>query len=320
MSNDVMISVRGLKRSFGKLQAVKGVSFDIHRGQVVGFIGANGAGKTTTMRMISTLEMPDAGEITICGCDAVDDPNSVRSKIGWVPDDFGRYQNVTIFEYLDFFARAFDYQDQERKNRIQEVMDFTGLTELKDRFIDKLSKGQGQRVCLGRALLHDPEVLLMDEPAAGLDPKARMELKNLIRILAEEGKTIFISSHILSELSEICDTMIFLEKGEVLHHGGAEELKRGAREGICVKIKMLNDPQVLEKWADMNPGISLMDKTNQGGRLIFEEGSDEFVAETLKRMINEGIQVIEFTREEKTLESAFVDLLNQVEEKELVVK
>ena len=320
MSNDVMISVRGLKRSFGKLQAVKGVSFDIHRGQVVGFIGANGAGKTTTMRMISTLEMPDAGEITICGCDAVDDPNSVRSKIGWVPDDFGRYQNVTIFEYLDFFARAFDYQDQERKNRIQEVMDFTGLTELKDRFIDKLSKGQGQRVCLGRALLHDPEVLLMDEPAAGLNPKARMELKNLIRILAEEGKTIFISSHILSELSEICDTMIFLEKGEVLHHGGAEELKRGAREGICVKIKMLNDPQVLEKWADMNPGISLMDKTNQGGRLIFEEGSDEFVAETLKRMINEGIQVIEFTREEKTLESAFVDLLNQVEEKELVVK
>ncbi|WDE96380.1 ABC transporter ATP-binding protein [Lentisphaera profundi] len=320
MNKDVMISVRGVKRSFGKLEAVKGISFDIHRGQVVGFIGANGAGKTTTMRMIATLEMPDEGDIYICGSDAVDDPNSVRSKIGWVPDDFGRYQNMTIVEYLDFFARAFDYQDQERKNRIQEVMDFTGLTKLKDRFIDKLSKGQGQRVCLGRALLHDPDVLLMDEPAAGLDPKARMELKNLIRILAEEGKTIFISSHILSELSEICDTMIFLEQGEVLHHGGAEELKRGAREGVSVLVKILNDPQVLENWADMNPGISLLDKTNKGGRLLFEQSSDDFLAETLKRMINEGIQVIEFTQEETTLESAFVDLLNQAEDKELASK
>ena len=320
MKEDVMISVRGLKRSFGKLEAVKGVSFEIHRGQVVGFIGANGAGKTTTMRMISTLEMPDAGEIFICGYDAVDDPNSVRSKIGWVPDEFGRYQNVTIFEYLDFFARAFDYQGQERANRIQEVMDFTGLSSLKNRFIDKLSKGQGQRVCLGRALLHDPEVLLMDEPAAGLDPKARMELKNLIRILSEEGKTIFISSHILSELSEICDTMIFLEKGEVLHHGAAEELKRGASDGVLIEVKILNEPQLLETWAQMNPGVKLIDKTNKGGRLLFEESSEDFIAETLKRMINEGIQVTEFTHEEKTLESAFVDLLNKVEDKEAELK
>ncbi|EDM27907.1 ABC transporter, ATP-binding protein [Lentisphaera araneosa HTCC2155] len=316
--SQVMISVRGLKRSFGKLEAVKDVSFDIQRGQVVGFIGANGAGKTTTMRMIATLETPDAGEVHICGEDAIDDPNAVRSKIGWVPDEFGRYQNMTIYEYLDFFARAFDYRDQERLNRIQEVMDFTGVTDLKDRFIDKLSKGQGQRVCLGRALLHDPEVLLMDEPAAGLDPKARMELKSLIRILAEEGKTIFISSHILSELSEICDTMIFLEQGQVLHHGGAEELKRGAKEGVCIKVKVLNDSKVLEEWVEMNPGVRLLDLNNKGGRLIFDEGSDELVAETLKRMINEGLQVIEFNREEKTLESAFVDLLNQAEDKELL--
>jgi ABC-2 type transport system ATP-binding protein len=320
MNSDLMISVKNLKRTFGKLEAVKSISFDIHRGQVVGFIGANGAGKTTTMRMISTLEMPDSGEISICGQDAIDDPNAVRSKIGWVPDEFGRYQNMTIYEYLDFFARAFDYKEQERVNRIQEVMDFTGLSKLKDRFIDKLSKGQGQRVCLGRALLHDPEVLLMDEPAAGLDPKARMELKNLIRILAEEGKTIFISSHILSELSEICDTMIFLEQGEVLHHGGADELKRDAKEGVCIAIKILNDSEVLEGWADMNPGVRLIDKTNQGGRLIFEQSSDEFIAESLKRMIHEGIQVIEFTREEKTLESAFVDLLSQVEDKERAEK
>ena len=155
MSKEADISVRDLRRSFGKLKAVQGVSFDIYKGQVVGFIGANGAGKTTTMRMISTLELPDSGEIHICGHDAIDDPNSVRSRIGWVPDEFGRYPNMTIEEYLDFFARAFDYTGQERLNRIEEIMEFTGLMELRDRFIDKLSKGQGQRVCLGRALLHD---------------------------------------------------------------------------------------------------------------------------------------------------------------------
>jgi len=261
--------------------------------------------------MISTLELPDSGEIHICGNDAIDDPNAVRSRIGWVPDEFGRYPNMTIEEYLDFFARAFDYTGQERLNRIEEIMEFTGLIDLRDRFIDKLSKGQGQRVCLGRALLHDPEILLMDEPAAGLDPKARVELKNLIRILAEEGKTIFISSHILSELSEICDTMVFLEQGKLLHHGGAEDLKRESKESLTINVEIANHPDELEKWADMNPEVSLVDKTNRGGRLAFERTEDDFIAENLKRMINEGLQVIEFRREEKTLEAAFVDLLSQ---------
>ena len=159
----------------------------------------------------------------------------------------------------------------------------------------------------------------MNQPF-GLDPKAQMELKNLIRILAEEGKTIFISSHILSELSEICDTMIFLEKGELLHHGGADDLKRGSNDGLCVKIKTLNDPKLLKNWANMNLSVKIIDKTNKGGRLIFENSSEEFVAETLKRMLNEGIQVIEFSHEEKTLESAFVDLLNEAEDKELAIK
>ena len=314
--SEAVISVRNLRRSFGKLEAVKGVSFDILKGQVVGFIGANGAGKTTTMRMISTLELPDSGEIMICGNDAIDDPNAVRSRIGWVPDEFGRYANMTIEEYLDFFARAFDYKSQERLNRIEEIMDFTGLSDLRDRFIDKLSKGQGQRVCLGRALLHDPEILLMDEPAAGLDPKARVELKNLIRILAEEGKTIFISSHILSELSEICDTMIFLEQGKLLHHGGAEELKRDEHAVLTINVELANDPDALERWAELNPDVSLVDKTNKGGRLAFTRMETEFIAECLKRMIADGLEVVEFRREEKTLEAAFVDLLSKADEKE----
>ncbi|MCH2175096.1 MAG: ABC transporter ATP-binding protein [Lentisphaeria bacterium] len=310
MKKDSVIVVNDLRKSFGKLKAVDGISFEIKEGQVVGFIGANGAGKTTTMRMIATLEQPDSGLIKICGFDAIDDPNSVRSKIGWVPDDFGRYNNLRIFEYLDFFARAFDYRDQERINRIQEVMDFTGLTELQDRYIDKLSKGQGQRVCLGRALLHDPEVLLMDEPAAGLDPKARVELKNLIRILADEGKTIFISSHILSELSEICDTMVFLGEGKVLHYGAADELKRESKGEMIINVSILGNLNQLEEWVELNPGVRLVDLKKHGARIAVENLEPEFTVELLKRMIHDKLKVIEFSREEKTLENAFVDILN----------
>lgn len=310
-TREVMISVKNLQRNFGKIAAVQGLSFEIYKGQVVGFIGANGAGKTTAMRMIATLDLPSSGQIHVCGIDAVDEPNAVRTKIGWVPDEFGRYANMTVVEYLDFFGRAFDYKAQERRNRLDEVTEFTGLTALKDRFIDKLSKGQGQRVCLGRALLHDPEVLLMDEPAAGLDPKARIELKNLIRILAEEGKTIFISSHILSELAEICDTMIFLEQGKLLHHGGAEELTRQSPQSVTVLVELTNDPQELENWVALNPKVNLLEKTNNGGRLIFADTDKGFLAESLKRMILDGLHVVDFRRQEKTLEAAFVDLLNE---------
>jgi len=309
-----VIEINHLKRSFGNVHAVRDISFNIYPGQVVGFIGANGAGKTTTMRMMATLERPDSGEIYICGLDAIDDPNAVRSKIGWVPDDFGRYPYLTIEEYLDFFSRAFDYKGQERRNRIAEVMEFTGLTPLKERYIDKLSKGQGQRLCLGRALLHDPEILLMDEPAAGLDPKARVELKNLILILAEEGKTIFISSHILSELQEMCNTMLFIDSGKVLHHGSAEELKRGAHEQLGVYIELASGFEKLEHFVDLNPGIQMKEITTRGGHILFDNTEDEFIAETLKRMIAEGLPVIEFRREEKRLEDAFVDLLDKVDD------
>ena len=312
---DVIISVKDLRRLFGKLEAVGGISFDIYRGQVVGFIGANGAGKTTTMRMISTLDLPTSGQIRICGEDAIDDPNAVRSKIGWVPDEFGRYPDMTVYEYLDFFARAFDYQAQERKNRIEEVMEFTGLVSLQDRYIDKLSKGQGQKVCLGRALLHDPEILLMDEPAAGLDPQARLEFKNLIRILAEEGKTIFISSHILSELSEMCEKMIFLHQGKLLHHGTTDDLKKGACNDVSVFVELTNDPQELEDWAELNPKVRLVEKTKNGGRLVFKEVDDAFIADSLKRMIMDDLQVVDFRREQRTLETAFIDLVRGADKK-----
>ncbi len=209
-----LVEVRGLHRAFDKVHAVQDVNFHILRGQVVGFIGANGAGKTTTMRIMATLDSPSSGSVIIGGEDVMQHPERVRRLIGWMPDSFGTYAYMTVFEYLDFFARAYGFKAKERAARVNEVMDFADLTPLAERPMNKLSKGMGQRLCFGRMLLSDPEFMILDEPAAGLDPKARMEFKNLVRLLAQRGKTLFISSHILSELGEMCDTLLFIDSRE----------------------------------------------------------------------------------------------------------
>jgi ABC-type multidrug transport system ATPase subunit len=219
MSDEIILDVRNLRRSFGNVHAVQDVSFTIRKGQVVGFIGANGAGKTTTLRLLATLDTPDAGSIEIMGCEATDYPDKVRARLGWMPDSYGNYDNVTVVEYLDFYARSYGYTGAQRTKHVNDIMDFTELTPIQDRLMHTLSKGMGQRLCLGRSLINEPELLLMDEPAAGLDPKARIEFKNLVRILSQQGKTILISSHILSELGEMCDTMLFIDKGRIVHHG-----------------------------------------------------------------------------------------------------
>ena len=305
------ISVQNLHRSFGKLKAVDGVSFNVPRGSVCGFIGANGAGKTTTMRMIASLDYPSAGGVSVCGHDVVNRPAEVRKLIGWMPDHFGNYTNMTVLEYLDFYSRALGFKGKERQMRVQEVMEFVDLLPLADRFSDKLSKGMTQRLGLGRALLHDPEVLIMDEPAAGLDPKARVELKHLIRILAEEGKTIFISSHILSELGEMCDHLLFMNNGKLVHEGDAESLRvfgEGAGSSLY-SVHLLGDAEKLADWAAVNPHVKYLETSKRGGRIEIESTDPEKAAYVLARMIADGLKVTDFHREERNLEDAFIDLL-----------
>jgi len=308
------IEVRNLWRVFHNLEAVRGISFAVERGQVVGFVGANGAGKTTTMRILATLDYPSAGEARICGYDCVNRPAEVRRRIGWMPDDYGTYHHMTVLEYLDFFARALDYRGEERIERILEVMEFTDLVPLADRLIDTLSKGMGQRLCLGRALLHDPEVLILDEPAAGLDPKARVELKHLIRVLAEEGKTVFISSHILSELGEMCDSLLFINQGQVIHHGSAESLKRHSEEVCLVRVELAEAPEKLAEWAALSPQVRFVDATRHGGRLEIESADQAVVASVLRRMVQDGLAVAEFRQEEVKLEDAFIAILKGLED------
>jgi ABC-2 type transport system ATP-binding protein len=316
-AQEPIVEVRDLDRRFAQVHAVKGISFDILPGQVVGFIGANGAGKTTTMRMMATLDRPSGGSIRIAGHHVIRDPAAVRQVIGWMPDNYGTYANMNVFEYLDFFARAYGLRNAQRRARVEEILDFADLTPLADRPINKLSKGMGQRLCFGRMLLPDPQFLILDEPAAGLDPKARIEFKNLVRILAQQGKTLFISSHILSELGEMCDTLLFIDSGKIVYHGAAEQLRRGNQttpNGLAstvqiIDISLTGDPAPLLDWLSLRPGIKLLDKRRDGARLELSAGDDEALAILLKQMITDGLPLTEFHRVERKLEDAFVDMV-----------
>jgi ABC-2 type transport system ATP-binding protein len=219
-----LLEVKHLSRHFGPLKAVDDVSFSVEAGTILGFIGPNGAGKSTTMRILATLDVPTTGDVLLAGRSAIDQPDRARPLIGYMPDRYGTYDDMTVLEFLDFFARAYRLKGKEREARVGSVMEFTGLTPLKDKLTSELSKGMKQRVALGRTLLHDPKLLILDEPADGLDPRARIELRELLKALAAQGKAVLISSHILTELSEICDSCAIIEQGRLLATGPVHEI------------------------------------------------------------------------------------------------
>jgi ABC-2 type transport system ATP-binding protein len=308
-----LVEVDGLVRHFENVRAVNGVSFTLGAGQVIGLIGANGAGKTTTMRILATLDLPDGGAVRIDGADIVEHPEKVRRRIGWMPDHFTPYRDVTVGDYLDFFGRAHGFRGPELVRRVTEVMDFTDLTPLGDRLMNQLSKGQTQRLCLGRTLLNDPDFLILDEPAAGLDPKARLEFKNLVRILRERGKTILISSHILSELGEMCDTLVFMDGGRVMHHGDTDSLKRraegaGAAGGTVFEIAVDGPASALAEWLAVRPGWKLIEERRHGALAEFAGAEPAAFAAELRRLAAD-LPVTEFRRQERRLEEAFVEML-----------
>lgn len=312
-----IVEVEALNRVFGTVHAVRDLSFTVPRGGVVGFIGANGAGKTTTMRIIATLDDPTSGRVVVDGLDVTDRPGEVRRIVGWMPDSLGTYQTMTVFEYLDFFARAYGLGRAARRDRVEEVMEFADLTPLADRQMAKLSKGMSQRLCFGRMLVPDPQLMILDEPAAGLDPKARLEFKNLVRLLAARGKTLLISSHILSELGEMCDSMVFIDAGSLVFQGLADDLRRGTTPvdgvatGMTVVVAVAGDPSALHEWVETRPGWRLLEKRRDGARLECPASDAGTLAHELARMIDGGIRVAEFRREERRLEEAFVDMVKR---------
>ena len=310
-----MIELRRLHRFFGPTRAVDDVTFDVARGQVFGYIGPNGAGKTTSMRILATLDLPTAGDALIDGFSVVNDPDRVRRRLGFMPDYFGTYHNVDCREYLDFFARAYGLSGKERYRATQYVMSFTGLDRLATKPISGLSKGMKQRLCLGRALIHDPPVLVLDEPAAGLDPRARIELRQMIRQLADEGKTVLVSSHILTELAEMCDTVGIIERGKVLALGTVEEIQRemspttantDAADSV-VTIRVLSDSAGLAAWLDGRDtidGVRVNGDTVTFGRLVNAEAD----ADLLRDMIQAGFRVVQFSSQLESLEDVFLQV------------
>jgi ABC-2 type transport system ATP-binding protein len=303
-----MIELRGLRRHFGETKAVRDVSFQVQRGQVFGYIGPNGAGKTTSMRILATLDLPTSGDAFVDGFSVVDDPDRVRGRLGFMPDYFGTYVNVNVREYLDFFARAYQLRGSRRGKAIEHVMEFTGLDVLADKPIDGLSKGMKQRLCLGRALIHDPAVLVLDEPAAGLDPRARIELREMIRALANEGKAILISSHILTELAEICDVVGILEVGRLVAVGSVEEIQRQGRSPQnLVEVRLLDGTTSLADWLAGRDDVS---QVRQDGPLVrfLHAGQAEAEADLLKAIVVAGFRVVAFGSRRQSLEDVFMQV------------
>ena len=320
-----LLQVKGLSRYYGALKAVHDVSFELEAGTILGFIGPNGAGKSTTMRILATLDVPTAGEVLLNGKSAVDHPDLVRPLIGYMPDRYGTYEDMTVYEFLDFFARAYRLRGQARRDRVDSVMDFTGLTPLAAKLTSDLSKGMKQRVALGRTLLHDPALLILDEPADGLDPRARIELRELLRSLAIKGKAVLISSHILTELSEICDSCAIIEQGHLLATGPvAEVLARAAGNAPSSELELrlwsvapvpAERDAKLERLFLEQPLVKTVTVQGDSVRLRLElpQGAtpgagwvEEAAARLLKAAVDAGVPVCGLKTRELDLEDAFM--------------
>jgi ABC-2 type transport system ATP-binding protein len=312
------IEFRHLHRYFGRLKAVNDVSFRAYPGQVMGFIGPNGAGKTTAMRILATLDVPTAGDAFVNGYSVIDDPDKVRKIVGFMPDSFGKYANMDVLEYIDFFARAYGLRHRARRDAVERVLVFTELKKLVEKPVSALSKGMSQRLGLARTLINDPAVLILDEPAAGLDPRARIELRELVLLLARElKKTVLISSHILTELGEICDSAAIIEAGRILASGTIDQINQAQRasqgrsNGTAVSVRVLRDVERLERLLLEQPQASGVTVAGQSATFEFS-GDEAAMCELLRVLVRSDLDVVEFRGHSESLEDAFLAITKGV--------
>jgi ABC-2 type transport system ATP-binding protein len=314
-AGDVILRTTALTKRFGTLEAVKDLNIEIRRGEVFGFLGPNGAGKTTTMRMLVTLLRPDAGEILVGGQPIGRSTHAVRRMIGYMPDFFGVYNDMTVYEYLDFFGACYRIPPVERPRLISDLLELVDLGPRRDDSVDTLSRGLKQRLGLARVLVHDPSILVLDEPASGLDPRARVEVRELLLEIARLGKTILFSSHILADVAELCSRVGIMEGGKMVAIGTLDELsQQQARPRHVVRIGLLKNLPTEEAQAVLAslPGISSVqpqEGLNRADRLSFEaefEGDDEALRGVLEQMLARGLAVVHFSEEAQNLEDVFM--------------
>lgn len=300
-----LIEIRDLRKSYGNFEALKGVNLDIEKTDVYGFIGPNGAGKTTTMRILSTLLAPTSGSATIDGIDVVRHPYEIKKILGFMPDSFGVYDGMRLREYLDFFGAAYRIPRAKRRAIIDDVLQLTDLTSKADEYVSAFSRGMKQRCCLAKTLLHDPKVLILDEPASGLDPRARIEMRELLKTLRTMDKTVLISSHILSELGDMCNKIAIIEHGQLLASGDFREILRGIRQEREIRIELLDGADAVAAVLEQTPGVSNIDRS--GNEFQFESAlGPEEVAALHTRVVQSGARVLFFEQESGTLEDVFL--------------
>ena len=303
----VKVEIDALERQFTDVKAVDRVSFTFGSGDIFGFVGPNGAGKTTTMRILATLDTPDGGDARVGGVSVVDDPDRVRHLIGFMPDHLGVYSNLSVEDYLDFFARAYGLRGAARREALRSVMEFTDLMDLRGKMCEALSKGMRQRLGLARTLIHNPQVLILDEPAAALDPRARIEFRELLLELARRGKAVLISSHILTELSEIVNSVAIIERGRILATGGVNDIRRGLTPVTVLRIVLLDRAEEAEKAARVYPDV---DGVRLSGNEIEVDyrGDEAGRAALLRELVQAGHRVIQFSCKEQNLEDIFMQI------------
>ena len=305
-----MIEIQGLSKVYGGVHAVNNVTFSVGPGEIFGFVGPNGAGKSTTLKILATLLPPTSGRALVNGLDVTTNVFAVRGLIGYMPDFFGVYDRLSSAEYLSFYAACYHIPRRRRGAIVSDLLELVNLTEKRDAQVNSLSRGMKQRLCLARALVHDPQVLLLDEPASGLDPRARIEMRELLKELRTMGKTIIISSHILPELSELCTSAAILERGQVLAAGPLDSLM-GPAGGGRVRVGVAADPEAAMQAAQAIPGVSRVTPTEDGGMML---GYDPAACEPrsiLSALMHAGVAVTAFTPVETNLEDVFMHVTHE---------
>lgn len=302
-----MLTIINLEKFYGKYKAVNGLDMHLKKGDIFGFIGPNGAGKSTTMKIIAGLLPADGGEIYVDGIDALKDNKKLKEKIGYMPDFFGSYENLKVIEYMEFYASIYGIVGKESKDLIMDLLELVNLEEKKDVYVDGLSRGMKQRLCLARSLVHNPELLILDEPASGMDPRSRFEMKGILKNLKDMDKTVIISSHILSEMNEICTSVGIIEEGNLIYSGGINNLLSRMSSNNPLKIIVRDKVKESKVILSELPYITNI-KENSKELTVFFNGGEIEISNTIKALVLKDIPIVSFTQVSENLEDVFIKI------------
>lgn len=311
-----MIEIVGLTKKYGSFYALQDLNLTIEEGTVFGFVGANGAGKSTTFSILATLLQPTAGDAFINGMSVTKNAHEVRKQIGYMPDFFGVYDQLKANEYLDFYGASYGIAPKEREVLIPKLLELVNLSHKRYDYVDLLSRGMKQRLCLARALIHDPKILILDEPASGLDPRARVEMRDILKELKSMGKTILISSHILPELAEMCDSIGVIDSGQLIAQGSVHEIQAHLQSEKVLKVKLAGPTQEAMAFFENDPLVSkLIEKPEKQSIEFLYRGTEEDQIHLLRQAMEHSLPILSFAEEETDLEDVFMAITKGVEVK-----